>query len=477
MRRPVRPRLSAATLRQARVPSLPDFDRTAAPVIAHIGVGSFVRAHLSVYADDLLRRGVPALIRGVSIRSQCAQDQLAPQDSLFTVAERGPGADVTLRVVGALASVDTGPAAAVDAVAAPSTQLVTLTITEKGYDAPPDETVPPDASDSLDAARNPYGTASAPTLVALGLARRRGDGLAPPVVASLDNLLDNGSVLRTRVLEAADALDHSLADWIAQEVVFPNSVVDRMVPTPTEDDLADIADTLGLIDRAAVVTERHRSWILQAVDAMNPLAAVGVQLVDDVAPFERRKLWLLNGPHSAVAYCGLLAGHTTIAAAVTDPPIARFVQRCVKDTLEVAGFPASVHAPAFAEEALTRFANPALGHTCAQVGADGSSKLPQRLLPVVRARRQRGLGTNGFGVVTAIWIAATAGLDVRGVRLPRLSDPMAGNLRAALSRGDTLHQLSALPFGDGGDAAFVAEVALALGRLTSHGLDVLEVTP
>jgi fructuronate reductase len=380
------------------------------------------------------------------------------------VAEREPGANTALRVIGALASIETGPAAAVDAVAAPTTRLVTMTITEKGYDT---------LVDTPDAPNTHNGAMSAPALVALGLARRRNDGLAPPVVASLDNLLDNGSVLRARVLEAASALEPSLADWIAQEVLFPHSVVDRMVPAPTEDDLEEIAEGLGLIDRAAVVTERHRSWILQSVDALAPLAAVGVHLVDDVAPYERRKLWLLNGPHSAVAYCGLLAGHTTIAGAVIDPSIARFVQRRVADTLEVAAFPEAVHAPAFADEALTRFANPTLGHTCVQVGADGSSKLPQRLLPVVRARQQRGLGTEGFAVVTAIWIAATAGLEVPGARLPGLSDPMAGTLRMAASSGESLHRLSALPFGDREDAAFVAEVASALKRLTSHGLDVL----
>jgi fructuronate reductase len=411
---------------------------------------------------------MPALIRGVSIRSHCAQDQLAPQDGLFTVAEREPGVGITLRIVGALASIETGPGAAVDAVASPTTQLVTMTITEKGYGT---------ATDATDATDMHHGATSAPALVAQGLARRRNDGLAAPVVASLDNLLDNGSVLRARVLEAADALEPSLADWIAREVAFPHSVVDRMVPAPTEDDLAEIADALGLIDQAAVLTERHRSWILQSVDTLAPLAAVGVQLVGDVAPYERRKLWLLNGPHSAVAYCGLLAGYTTIAAAVTDPSIARFVQRRVADTLEVAAFPNAVRAQAFAEEALIRFANPNLGHTCAQVGADGSSKLPHRLLPVVRARRHRGLGTEGFAVVTAIWIAATAGIEVRGTRLPRLSDPKAGSLRAAASRGESLHRLSALPFGQEGDASFVAEVASALKRLISDGLNVLVATP
>ena len=187
---------------------VPEYDRSATPCIAHIGLGAFARAHLAVYADELLRRGQPALIRGVSIRSRRAQDQLEPQDGLFTVAIREPGEDMSLQVVGALTSVETGPAAALDALTAPATKLVTLTITEKGYEATAD----------LPASDVPT---SVPALVALSLAQRRQAGLAPPVFASLDNLLDNGSMLRARVLEAAERIDPSLAPWIAAQRSLP----------------------------------------------------------------------------------------------------------------------------------------------------------------------------------------------------------------------------------------------------------------
>jgi fructuronate reductase len=457
-------RLQASTLACAHADARPEYDRSAAPVIAHLGFGAFARAHLSVYADDLLRRGTPALIRGVSLRSRRAEDQLGPQDGLFTVAVREPAAPVSLRVVGALASLETGAAAALDAMAAPATTLVTLTITEKGYET---ETDQPTSSEEA--------STSAPALVALALARRRRAGLPAPVLASLDNLLDNGNVLRARVVDAALRTDPSLAEWISREVLFPSSVVDRMVPAPTEDDLEDIADRLGLVDRAAVSAERHRSWVVRSADALAPLADVGVELVDDVAPFERRKLWLLNGPHSAVAYGGLLAGHDTIARAVADPSIARFVRRLVTDTLEVAAFPQPLQPAAFADEALARFANPTLGHTCAQVGTDGSSKLAQRLLPVVAARRERALDTSGFAVVAAIWIAATAGVDVRGVRLPRLEDPLAGALRDAASRGSDLTHLSHVALGGRADPPFIAEVAGALVRMTTDGAMLLQV--
>jgi fructuronate reductase len=454
-----RQRLSARTLARARARLLPEYERGGAPVIAHLGFGAFARAHVAIYADELLRQGTPARVRGVALRSRRAQDQLEPQDGLFTVAVREPGTAPTLQVVGALASMETGPVAALAALAAPTTKLVTLTITENGYSGMDEGT----ASAAL--------PSSAPALIALSLDRRRQAGLPAPVFAPLDNLLDNGSVLRERVLDEAERMDRALAAWIARDVCFPSSVVDRMVPAPTETVLEEIAQELGLWDEAAVAAERHRSWIIRSVEGLGPLADVGVELVDDVAPFERRKLWLLNGPHSAVAYGGLLAGHATIADAVKDPLIARFARDIVEETLEVAPFPPSLQPAAFAAEALRRFANPALGHTCAQVGADGSGKLPQRLLPVVAAREARSLGTSKFALVAAIWLAAVGGVDVPGVRLPLLVDPMGSRLRSAAVPADGLQALSRVALGD---SVFAGEVATMLDRLTKEGLSLLE---
>jgi len=454
-----RQRLNARTLANAQA-RVPDYDRAGAPTIVHIGLGAFARAHVAVYADELLRQGTPALIRGVSLRSRRVQHQLEPQDGLFTVAVREPGAAPRLQVVGALVSTGSGPAAAMAALTAPSTQLVTLTITENGYGR---------SADGEQAAGAP--PTSVPALIALALDQRRQAGLAAPVFASLDNLLDNGAVLRARVLDEAERLDDALAEWIARDVRFPSSVVDRMVPAVTETVVEEIAEELGLTDEAAVTTEQHRSWIVRAVDGLDHLADAGVELVDDVAPFERRKLWLLNGPHSAVAYGGMLAGHATIARAVTDPVIARLARDIVEDTLEVARFPAALRPATFADDALRRFANPALGHTCAQVGADGSAKLPQRLLPVVAARQAASLGTLGFALVTAIWLAGAGGVDVPRVRLPALTDPLAPQLRAAAVRPDGLRELSRVALGA---SVFAEEVARMLDRLTKEGLPLLE---
>jgi fructuronate reductase len=242
-------------------------------------------------------------------------------------------------------------------------------------------------------------------------------------------------------------------------------VVDRMVPATTAADLAEVERRLGLADRAAVVAERHRSWVIGATERLPPLADVGVQVVADVEPYERRKLWLLNGPHSALAYSGLLAGCTTIAEAVRDERVSTFVGRLVDEVLEVADLPAVTEPRAFAGEALARFANPDLGHSCAQVGTDGSQKLRQRVLPLVARRRERGLGTDRFAIVVAIWLSAVAGRPVLGATLPRLVDPAGG--------ADVDGLLAAL----GVDRAFSAEVVAALGALACEGSAVLVDAP
>ena len=435
------------------------YDRSAAPSIAHLGVGAFARAHLAVYADDLLRAGHPAMIRGVSLRSRSAEDQLGPQDGLFTVDEREPGRALDLRVVGSLASVGTGAAAALDAIAAPTTALVTLTVTEKGY-----ELDPLDGDEGV-------GPRSAPAVLAHGLARRRGHG-PPPVVASLDNVMDNGTLLRRRVIDAAEGFDAALSRWISEHVAFPSSVVDRMVPAATPADLDDIAERLGVRDEAAVVAEHHRSWFLAATDGLPPLADVGVQVVGDTGPYQWRKLWLLNGPHSALAYTGLLAGCETIAEASANPVVAPFVRRLVEDILEVADQSPGTEPTAFAEEALRRFGNPELGHTCRQVGADGSRKLAQRLLPVVSARAHLGLTTGRFAVVVALWLAAVTRLRLQGVVLPDLDDPDADALRAAAADRDR-QALARAGCGPDAPRAFAAEVMGTLEALERRGADVL----
>ncbi|HTU36832.1 MAG TPA: mannitol dehydrogenase family protein [Acidimicrobiales bacterium] len=454
-----RPRLSAATLARARADVLPAHRRIGAPTVAHLGVGAFARAHIGVFADDLLQSGHDALIAGVSLHSVRTTELMAPQDCYYTVAEREPGVAPRLRVVGSFVSVSTGTEAALRALCAPETNLVTLTITEKGYELGPAEL------------EHPGRPTSAAGVTAHALDHWRRSGRRPPVIAALDNVAANGSLLRSRVLQVAAALSPDLAPWIEDEVAFPNSVVDRMVPASRAVDLDEIGSQLGLADLAAVVTEEHRSWIVTAEARLAPWAESGVELVTDTGPYERRKLWLLNGPHSALAYLGLLSGCTTIAEAADDRDLAVFAARVVSDVLAVAPFPDALRPREFAGEALRRFRNPALGHTCTQVGADGSHKLPQRFGEVVEARLRAGLSTTQFAIVVALWIAAASGLEVQGRPLPALDDPDAPLLQRRREAG--LDALVRTALERRFDPVFIPSVASALRRIVAEGIRVV----
>jgi fructuronate reductase len=352
--------------------------------IVHLGAGAFHRAHQAAFTEDAGGWGICA----VAPRRRDAVEQLAPQDGLFTLLVRHPDED-RARVIGCLREVlhaPSEPERVVARIADPSVHVVTLTITEAGY-----------ASPVVD-------------LLARGLARRD----APLTVISCDNLPRNGEVLERLVGER----DH---------VTFPCTVVDRIVPATTEADREAAARLTGFEDRAAVVAEVFRQWVIEDRFA-GPRPAweqAGAQLVADSAPYEQLKLRLLNGSHLMLAYLGLLAGARTVDEAVRDEAIAGAVQRLVSEDvaptlapeLDVPGYVAALH---------DRFANPRMGHRLVQIAADGSQKLPARLLPVARERLAAGAEPRWVALVVAAWA-----LHLRG---RAVHDDGAAPVREALSK-------------------------------------------
>lgn len=448
MRSPGPARLTPIDLASVRPSAVPAYRRDITPSIVHLGVGGFARAHLGTYADELLFAGHSAAIHGISLRSDRAESQLVPQGCLYTVNERELNQSSGPQVVGAFTQVSTGVDAAVRAITRPETRLVTLTVTEKGYVADPEH------------------RESTPAMVIARALGRRDPTTSPPVIAPLDNVSSNGRVLRHNVLEAAATFDPDLARWIAESVSFADSVVDRIVPATTPADLAEITNQLGLVDRAAVICEHHRSWVIAGYGGELPLDEVGVEIVTDAAPYERRKLWLLNGPHSALAYVGLLTGCESIAAAVGRTEVRTFVERYIDDVLEVIDLPPGLDPSGFASSAMARFANPALGHRCLQVGTDGSTKLPQRIAPVATARIAAGLPTRRLAMIVAIWLAALCGLEVPGALLPRPDDRITTELNDIDPRRRIYAGLRSL---DLGDSSFAAEILSALDELLDVG--------
>jgi fructuronate reductase len=406
--------------------------------IVHLGIGAFHRAHQAVFTEEAVAAtGGDWGICGVTQRSRGVLDQLQPQDGLYSVLVRGE--ETSLRVAGAvrdlLFAAEEGerlPAL----LAAPSTRLVTLTVTEKGYRHDP-ATGRLRRSDP-DVAADLTGEAPPRTVVGQlvrGLQARQAADAGPITLLSCDNLPANGEVLRGLVTDFCEALPDggSLAAWVAESVAFPSSMVDRIVPATTDEDRAEAARLLGFEDRGVVVTEPFRQWVVEDRFAAGRPAweRAGAVLTADVAPYEAMKLRLLNGSHSTLAYLGALAGHVYVADAMADPGIAGVVAHLMADDVEpTLAVPDGFDVAAYQRELIERFHNPALRHRTVQIAMDGTQKLPQRLLGTIRDALARGAEPRFACLGVAAWMRYVCTADT-------VDDPMADRLKELTAHAAT----------------------------------------
>ena len=414
----------------------PAFDRRALGTgIVHLGLGAFARAHLAAVNDDALDAGAALKwgIHGVSLRHAEVRDALLPQQGLYSLGLRDAVATQT-RVIGSVitcAVAPEDPQAVVSAIAHADTRIASLTVTEKGYCHDPATRAlnfaHPDIAHDLTQATQPR---SAIGFCARGLQARRDHGGRPLTLLSLDNLPANGDTLRGLVLAFAERVDAGLVRWIERECTFPNSMVDRIVPRATAADLATAAEALGVEDRATVVAEPFLAWAVEDrfAGGRPDWSVGGAQFVDHAEPFEKLKLRMLNGAHSAIAYFGVQAGWATVDAAMAQPALARFIDALLRDEVaptlraSLPGFDLD----AYRAQLLQRFANPALAHRTLQIAMDGSQKLPQRWLYTVRDRLAAGAPIDGLALALAAWV-----MHLRG---QPLDDPLADALQALHAR-------------------------------------------
>jgi len=356
--------------------------------VVHLGPGAFHRAHQALYFDDALARDPRWGISAVSLKSTALRDALEPQDGLYTVAVLDES--IRHRVIGSLrerlvAAADRERVFA--RLAAPTTHIVTLTITEKGYCLGADGALALNHPDIVNDLATPSQPVSAIGYLAEGLRRRRAAGLAPFTTISCDNLSDNGGKLGRAVIALAHARDPQLARWIESEAVFPRTMVDSIVPASDAALKQRVALALGCVDRWPVQREAFAQWVIEDrfCNDVPDWAALGVTISADVGAFERAKLRLLNGAHSTLAYVGLLAGHATVADAMRDPALATFVERMMREDIQPAvAPPPGFDVGSYIDAVLERFRNPAMQHALAQIAWDGSQKLPFRILGTIR---------------------------------------------------------------------------------------------
>ena len=456
----------------------PGYDRSALQTgIVHLGIGAFHRAHQAVMTEAVIAAGDYRWgIVGASLRSPTTRDALAAQDWLYSVATRGASTE-SVQVVGALRGVlvaPESPSTLIGVLADPRVKIVSLTVTEKGYCHSP--ATGDLAVDNADI-QHDLGNAGAPRttlgLLTAALARRRQNGHAAPTLLSCDNLLANGHTLKRLLVQFAGLSDPVLARYIEDNVMCPNTMVDRIVPATTEEDCQRIARVLGVMDAAAVVTEPFCQWVIEDFfpSGRPEWERAGAEMVDDVAPYEIMKLRLLNAAHSAIAYLGALAGFETVAEAMRDDGIARFVTGLMdEEVTPVLNLPDTFDIATYKRALIARFSNPALKHRTHQIAMDGSQKLPPRVLATVRERLKLNLPIKRLAIVVAAWMHYLAGRDERD-RRHEVRDPMQAELQRRCAEAADLLDIEAI-FGRDlpADTRFSGAVETALLTLRERGV-------
>lgn len=421
--------------------TLPQYDRSKLiPRIVHFGFGAFHRAHQGVYTDILAAEHNSdwgyCEVNLIGGEQQIAD--LKQQDNLYTVAEMSADA-WTARVVGVVkralhAQVD-GLETVFAALCEPQVAIVSLTITEKGYcHAPATGELMLDHPLIVADLQNPQQPKSAPGVIVEALARRKAAGLPAFTVMSCDNMPENGHVVRNVVCAYARAVSAELGDWIAQNVTFPSTMVDRIVPAVTADTLDKIEQLTGVRDPAGVACEPFRQWVVEDnfVAGRPEWEKAGAELVADVVPFEEMKLRMLNGSHSFLAYLGYLAGYQHINECMEDENYRRAAHALMLNeqapTLKVQG----VDLAHYADLLIARYSNPALRHRTWQIAMDGSQKLPQRMLDSVRWHLVHKSDFSLLALGVAGWMRYVGGVDEQGQAI-EVSDPLLSTIQQAVN--------------------------------------------
>ena len=443
--------------------------------IVHLGLGGFHRAHMARYTHDLMQQQPEALAWGIAGVGLLPSDRrmweaLEPQDSLYTLVERQDDQEA-VSIIGSLCAVLYAGETSAPVLAAiddPGVRIVSLTVSENGYCLDPaTKRLDPDHPGIVHDLADPNAPRTAIGVLVEAYRRRRAARLPAFTALSCDNIQHNGRVLHDAVIAFAELRDPRLARWIEEAASFPNSMVDRITPTTTTDDIAYLAERYGIEDRWPVFSESFSQWVIEDrfVQGRPEWETVGAQFVPDVAPYEYMKLRLLNASHLAIACLGQLAGYTFVDEALRDDAF-RDYMRALMDLETGPTLPPvpGVDLALYKSQLLERFANRRIKDTLQRINTDAPLNL---LLDPIRDRLASGDGCERLTLALAAWLRRLAGRDERGTPVT-ISHPQAELLKARAGEGGPdprpLLAIRSL-FGDLGDQpTFVADLSGKTGR-------------
>jgi fructuronate reductase len=423
----------------------PSYDLTKLkPGILHLGIGAFHRAHQAVYTDTALADSFgPWGIIGVSLRQPEIRNKLIDQDYLYAVIERNKSGEKA-SVIGAVRNVLFAPeniSTVLDHIARPDIRIISTTVTEKGYCHHPAtgelKLDHPEIEYDLHNLQNPKSTIG---VIAAGLYRRMINNAGRVTILCCDNLPQNGKTVAGLVKKFSQLSNENLATWIDKNVTFPSTMVDRIVPAATDNDVEHASSLINLHDHAPVICEPFKQWVIEDKFAGGRPAweKAGAEFVNDVLPYEEMKLRLLNASHSALAYLGYLAGFTYIYEVVAVPAFEKFIRSLMnEDATPTLHLPNHFDLTAYKNTLIQRFANPALAHRCKQIAMDGSQKLPQRMLATARERLATGASCRHIALAIAGWIRYVSGKDEKNIPI-EVADPFVDEFKkiSSTANGD-----------------------------------------
>jgi mannitol 2-dehydrogenase len=478
-------KLTEQTLSQLPDPvRVPRYDRRQVTHgIVHFGVGGFHRAHQALYLDNYLEQhpGSDWGICGVGLLEfdRKMRDVMQAQNGLYTLVERSPTGD-DARVIGSIIQYRFAPddrEAVIAILADPQCRIVTLTITEGGYYVVEGtgelDVNHPAIQHDLQHPHEPHGVYG---FLTAALARRRQQGLPPFTVLSCDNLQGNGDLVKKMLTAFAKRQNPDLGQWIEEHVAFPNSMVDRITPSTTPADIQMVRDRFGVDDGWPVVAEPFLQWVIEdEFCAGRPdWEAVGVQLTDDVKPYELMKLRLLNASHSLMGYLGVLLGYTYSSEAMGDPLIRQVIERMMEEVSSTLSPLPGIQLDSYKQTLIERFANPKVRDQLSRLCLNGSDKIPKFILGSVRDKLAQGGSITYVSFAIAVWFRYLYGQDDQGQDLV-IDDPLADVLVKRAHAGGTdprpLLNLSEI-FGNLAQSSqFVETVARFLHALSELGVE------